>query len=156
MFHALLKFVHLLSVIVWVGGMIFAHFALRPAAAALEPPRRLALLNDVMGRFFRIVLAASCLSVVTGLWMIARAASQAAQAGGQFHMPAGWTVMAALGIAMLLIFGHIRFALYRRLSRAVAAQDWPAGAAAMGGIRRLVLLNLCLGVLAVAAVVLGS
>lgn len=151
MLYAVLKLVHLLSIIVWVGGMVFAHFALRPAVAALEPPRRLALMQDVLGRFFGLVLAASCLSVATGAWMI----GLAAQSGGQFHMPLGWATMGALGIVMLLIFGHIRFALYRRLSRAVAAQDWPAGAAALGGIRKLVLINLALGVLAVAAVVLG-
>jgi len=155
MLYAVLKLVHLLSIIVWVGGMVFAHFALRPAVVALEPPRRLALMHDVLGRFFGLVLAASCLAVATGAWMIGLAARLAAQSGGQFHMPPGWASMGALGVVMLLIFGHIRFALYRRLSRAVAAQDWPAGAAALGGIRKLVLLNLALGVLAVAAVVLG-
>ncbi|VFR74734.1 putative exported protein [plant metagenome] len=154
MLYALLKLVHLLSVIIWIGGMVFAHFALRPAVASLAPPTRLPLMHDVLGRFFSVVLWASCLSVVTGVVMMGQAARQIVQAGGQFQMPLGWTVMATLGIVMLLIFGHIRFAMYRRLSRAVAAQDWPAGAAALGGIRKLVLLNLCLGVLAVAAVVL--
>lgn len=154
MLYAVLKLVHLLSIIAWVGGMIFAHFALRPAVAALPPPERLTLMHAALGRFFGIVLAAAALSLVTGLWMIGNVARQAAQSGGQFHMPLGWTVMAALGIVMVLVFGHIRYALYRRLARAVAAQQWPAAGDALASIRKLVLLNLCLGVLAVAAVVL--
>ena len=32
MSYALLKLVHLLAVILWVGGMLFAHCFLRPAA----------------------------------------------------------------------------------------------------------------------------
>ena len=35
---------HVLSVVVWVGGMFFAYMFLRPVAAAeLEPPQRLDL-----------------------------------------------------------------------------------------------------------------
>ena len=32
MLYNALKLVHVLSIIVWVGGMVFAHFFLRPAA----------------------------------------------------------------------------------------------------------------------------
>ena len=40
MFYAILKTIHLLSIIVWIGGMVFAHFFLRPAVAMLSaaPP----------------------------------------------------------------------------------------------------------------------
>jgi uncharacterized membrane protein len=47
---------------------------------------------------------------------------------------------------MVAIFMHIRFALYKRLSHAVTASDWPAGAAALGQIRLWVSVNLGLGV----------
>ena len=53
--HHLLLFVHLAGVIVWVGGMSFAHFCLRPAALALPPAQRLALWSGVFGRFFPLV-----------------------------------------------------------------------------------------------------
>ena len=39
MFYSVLKFIHVIAVILWVGGMLFAHCFLRPAAAQLEPPR---------------------------------------------------------------------------------------------------------------------
>ena len=71
------------------------------------------------------------------------------QSGGHFEMPLAWTVMAVLGVAMVAIFLHIRFALYKRLGRAVAASDWSAGAAALGRVRTWVSVNLGLGVVIV-------
>ena len=40
MIFAALKLAHVLAVVVWIGGMVFAHFFLRPAALKLEPPQR--------------------------------------------------------------------------------------------------------------------
>jgi len=142
---AVLKTVHLLSIIVWIGGMVFAHFFLRPAVAQLEPPLRLRLMHDVLGRFFRAVLVVSLLAVASGVWMLGRVAKQVVQSGGHFSMPWAWTVMAVLGVAMLIVFLYIRFNLYSRLARAVAATDWPAGGAAMSRIRLWVAVNLGLG-----------
>ncbi len=155
MFYALLKTIHLLSLMVWIGGMAFAHFFLRPAVAKLEAPERIRLMHDVLGRFFNAVLGAVGLILLSGLWMIGRVAKQAVQSGGNFAMPLEWTVMAALGIVMMLIFGHIRFALYKRLSRAVTAAAWPAGGAALASIRLWVSINLSLGVVIVAITLLG-
>jgi uncharacterized membrane protein len=145
MLFATLKTLHVLSIIVWVGGMVFAHFFLRPAAAQLEPPLRLRFLHDVLGRFFQAVLVAALLTLASGVWMLGRVAKQAVQAGGHFEMPLAWTLMAVLGVAMVAIFLHIRFVLFKRLGRAVAASDWPAGGAAMAKIRQWVLVNLGLG-----------
>lgn len=146
MIYATLKLVHLLAIVVWIGGMVFAHFFLRPAALALEPPQRLRLMHDVLGRFFKVVLIAAVLVLASGLWMIGRVAKESVQAGQGFNMPLSWTIMAALGIVMIAIFGHIRFALYKRLSRTVAAGNWSAGAAALASIRTWVAINLSIGV----------
>jgi uncharacterized membrane protein len=145
MLYASLKTLHVLSVIVWVGGMVFVQFFLRPAVARLEPPMRLQLMHDVLGRFFQAVLAASLLTLISGVWMLGRVARQMVQSGAGFEMPLAWTVMAVLGIAMVAIFMHIRFALYKRLARAVSAYDWAAGGAALTTIRRWVAINLGLG-----------
>ena len=155
--YSLLKTVHVLAIVLWVGGMLFTHFFLRPAVQALEPPQRLRLMHDVLGRFFGAVLWAALLALASGLWMIGRVAAQAvqtAQAGGRFGMPISWTVMAGLGVLMIAIFGHLRFALYERLTRAVVACEWPAAAAAMAQIRRWVSVNLALGVIVIAVVLL--
>lgn len=147
MIYATLKTVHVLSIILWIGGMVFAHFFLRPAVAQLDAPMRLRLMHDVLGRFFQAVLVASLLTLASGVWMLGRVAKQVVQAGGNFEMPLAWTVMAVLGVAMVAIFMHIRFALFRRLGRAVAASDGVAGGAALAQIRTWVSINLGLGVL---------
>lgn len=154
MLYNALLLAHLLSVIVWVGGMAFAHCFLRPAAQALPPPQRLALMHGVLQRFLAAVSVAVVVVLASGLWMIGRVARQAVQSGGTFAMPLDWTVMATLGLVMIAIFGYIRLALFPRLQRAVAASDWPTGGQAMAGIRRWVGVNLALGVAIVVITVL--
>ncbi|HQY38318.1 MAG TPA: CopD family protein [Giesbergeria sp.] len=154
MMYATLKLIHLLSIVVWIGGMVFAHFFLRPAVQTLEPPVRLALMCNVLQRFFAAVQVAVVLTLVTGLWMIGRVAREAVQLGGPFSMPLSWTVMATLGLAMMAIFGHLRFAPFKRLQRAIAAENWAAGAQALAVIRTGVSVNLVLGVAIIAVTVL--
>ena len=51
--YTTLLFIHLLGVVVWVGGMFVLLFAVRPVAAAqLPPPQRVPLLATALGRFF--------------------------------------------------------------------------------------------------------
>ena len=76
MIYASLKTLHVLAIVVWIGGMVFAHFFLRPALAQLEPPVRLRLMHEVLGRFFKAVLVASLLTLVSGVWMLGRVAKQ--------------------------------------------------------------------------------
>lgn len=154
MLYALLKLSHLLAAIVWIGGMVFAHFFLRPAALALDPPVRLPLMQAVLQRFFRAVAVAAAVMVASGLWMVGRTAKTVVQAGGSFAMPLSWTLMATLGLVMIAIFGHIRWALYPRLRAATQAADWPAGGRALASIRTWVGVNLALGTATVAVAVL--
>ena len=156
MIYAALKLAHVLAIIVWIGGMVFAHFFLRPATLSLEPPQRLRLMHDALGRFFRAVLVAAVVVLASGLWMIGRVAKESVQAGLGFNMPLDWTIMAALGILMIAIFGHIRFSLFKRLGKAVAASDWAAGGAALASIRTWVSINLAIGVSIVAITLLMS
>lgn len=139
-------FLHLAGVTVWVGGMFFAHFALRPAAeAVLEPPLRLALMQATLARFFLAVTVSVVAVLVSGLALFVRV--PIAQA------PPGWHAMLALGVVMALVFAYIRLALFARLRRSVAASAWPAAAQSLRGIRQLVAFNLALGTLAIVAAV---
>lgn len=152
MIYAILKTLHLLSIILWVGGMAFVLFFLRPALGKLQPPDRVTLMRDVLRRFFGAVSAAIIVVLVSGLWMMGEFASGAAGSG--VRMPMSWMVMATLGLLMMGIFGHIRFVLFKRLQRAVAGSDWPAGGAALGSIRVWVLANLFIGLLIIVVLML--
>jgi uncharacterized membrane protein len=154
MLYNFLKLIHVLSIIVWIGGMIYTLFFLRPSLATLAPPERVKLMHEVLGRFFTSVLVLSTVAVFTGLLMVGRVAKQMSQAGGDFSWPMPWIIMTALGVLMYLIFAHIRFALYKRVRRAVAASDWTAGGKALGQIRMWVGVNLGLGLAIIVAVYL--
>lgn len=156
MLYISLKTLHLLAVIIWIGGMVFVQFFLRPALATLAAPDRVRLMHAVVARFFAAVLWLALLVVGSGGWMIGRTARQMTQSGVKFNMPLEWTVMAALGVLMLLIFGYLKFVLYPRLTRAVVALDWPAGAGALARIRTWVMVNLILGVVIVLITLLGG
>jgi uncharacterized membrane protein len=143
------RFLHVIGVVIWVGGMFFAYMTLRPAAAVLlEPPQRLPLWQATLSRFFTWVWIAVGLIVVSSAWMLVAL-------GGMRSVGVYVHIMLAIGVVMMLIFAHVFFAPYRRLTRAVQAKDWPAGGAALAQIRKLVGLNLILGLLTVAVAILG-
>jgi uncharacterized membrane protein len=139
----LVKFVHLAAAIVWMGGMGFMLFALRPAVGMLTPPQRLTLLAEVLSRFFRIVRIAVALLFFSGLAMILHS--------GLRQAPLGWHLMAGIGIVMFAIFGHLDAGPHRRLQQAVAQNDWPRAADEMRQIPKMVTINFALGWVAIAA-----
>jgi uncharacterized membrane protein len=135
---------HFLAAVIWVGGMFFAYMALRPVAAQLlEPPLRMPLLAQTFARFFPWVWVAIVVLPASGYWIVLAVFEG-------FHN-AGWHVhaMQLLGWAMILIFLHVYFAPFRRLKRAVAAGDWAESGKQLGQIRRLVGINLILGLITV-------
>ncbi|SDM29774.1 Uncharacterized membrane protein [Modicisalibacter muralis] len=135
---------HLLAAVIWVGGMFFAYMALRPVAGSLlEPPLRLALWAQVFKRFFPWVWAAVVVLLASGFWMVFAGLGGMANVGVHVHL------MLALGIVMMLLFGHLYFGPFRRLEQAVASEAWPDGAANLNKIRQLVAVNLGLGLLVV-------
>jgi len=112
------------------------------------------LMQQVLQRFFTIVSVAVLVILGSGLWMIGRVAKQSVQAGAGFSMPLDWTVMTVVGLLMMALYGHIRFVLFKRLSRAVSAQQWSQAASAQGALRTWVGVNLALGLALVVVVYL--
>jgi len=139
----LIKFAHLASAIVWMGGMAFMLYALRPAISMLTPPQRLTLMADVLRRFFAIVRVAIAVLAVTGLSMILHI--------GMSRAPLGWHLMMGIGLLMFAVFGHLDAGPHRRLQRAVADADWPTAGAQMKRIPLLATINFVLGWIAIAA-----
>ncbi|HEX2828561.1 MAG TPA: CopD family protein [Burkholderiales bacterium] len=141
-------FLHILSAVVWVGGMFVAYMAVRPAAGEVltEPPLRLKLWTAIFTRFFKWVWVAVALILGSGFYMM----------GQMGAMPGHIMVMATIGVAMSAIFMHVYFAPFGRLKRAVAAEDWKTGGAALNQIRMLIAVNLILGLVNVAVAVLGA
>ena len=155
MTYLLFKLIHLLSLYVWVGGMIFVHYFLRKPVATLPADQRFPLVHHVLYRFFNAVSVSVILVLLTGLWMIGRTAKQMSRAGIQFEAPWSWTAMAVLGLIMIAIFLYVRLGPYRKLGRALRRTDWALAAHALGTIRQWVLVNMVLGIVVTAIAVLG-
>ena len=140
-------FLHVLSDVVWIGGMFLAYMAVRPAVVEVleAPPLRLKLWHAIFRRFFPYVWAAVALLLGTGFLML----------GSMPTVPMYVIAMALIGIVMSAIFVYIYFVPFGALRRAVASEDWKAGGAALGTIRMLVGTNLILGLINIAVAVLG-
>jgi uncharacterized membrane protein len=147
------KLLHLIAGTVWLGGMTFMLFALRPAAlASLDAQPRAILMGQVWKRFYAVVLVAIVLLFTTGTHLYTATFRAAKMATGQGSVPLGWNVMLVFGLAMMLIFGHIYFASFKKYKRAVAAGEWPIAAKAAGLIHTMTLISFTLGWLSIVAV----
>ncbi|KTB83920.1 CopD family protein [Pseudomonas syringae] len=136
---------HVLAALIWVGGMFFAWMVLRPAViAALEGPARLKVWVQVFPRFFRWVWAAIVILPITGIGMIQLNFT------GFETAPRYVQIMMGLYVVMVALFLRIHSLQLPELRRAVEAEQWAQGAAALSHIRRLVAINLIIGLAVVA------
>jgi uncharacterized membrane protein len=132
--------VHVLSAVIWVGGMFFAIIVLRPASGPLDPPVRLAQWRRVFSRFFPWVFAAIALLLVSGFMLFL----------GGYATGLHVQLMMTIGIVMMLVFFHLYFAPWKRFQAAVDAGENAAAAAQLNQIRVLVMVNLVLGLITAA------
>ncbi|MBM3502244.1 MAG: hypothetical protein FJX65_00060 [Alphaproteobacteria bacterium] len=141
---------HLLAVVVWVGGMFFAYVMVRPAAVtALEPPQRGALWQGIFERFFVYVWVAVIVLPATGYWMMFE------RMGGFAGAPLYVHLMQGLGLVMIALFLVLYFRAFPRFRAARAAKDLAAAGARLGDIRRTVGINTILGFVTIVVAALG-
>jgi uncharacterized membrane protein len=140
---ALLIAIHILAAVVWVGGMFFAYLVLRPAAGALESGARLQLWHRVFGRFFPWVWTSIILLLASGLGMIFLYFGGFASAGRYVH------VMVGIGTIMVLVFLYLFFAPWHRFAGAVDSGHLLEAAKHLGQIRKMVAVNLALGLITI-------
>lgn len=148
--NAIANVLHLLAAVIWIGGMFFAYLALRPAAAQLEPAQRLQLWTNTFKHFFPWVFASVIILLASGMWLIIF------YKAGFAGLPMPINIMMGLGIIMMLIFFHVYFAPYKRLKNAVQQADWEAGNRSLAQIRKLIGINLLIGLTIIIVVGLGS
>ena len=149
MSYAIPLFIHLLCAAFWVGGMATMHFAVRPSAVAtLEPPLRLRMMAATLRRFFVGVDASVTLLFVTGVAMILSAGGFR---GLHWHIEA----MMSIAIVMAAIYVYIRASVFKAMRRAVEESAWPVAAARLNTVRKLVMVNLVLGVIVFGVATIG-
>jgi len=144
MLHALLVALHVLAAVIWVGGMFFAYVTVRPAMGGLEPPDPVKMWGRIFQRFFSWVWVAVVVLFVTGYGMLL------GPLGGMAGQPLYLHLMQGVGLIMMALFAHLYFAPWKRLKAALDAEDYPKAAKQIPQIRRIVAINLCLGLANVA------
>jgi uncharacterized membrane protein len=137
--YVVLKVLHLLFAVLWVGGMFFAYFVLRPSLVAIDPPQRMLLHTRVFRRFFMLVWHAMPIMLITGFGMLFLI-------GGMNQVP--WPIhgMAALGVIMSAVFLAIVFGPYRKFRRTT---DRTRMTSSLDSIRKLIAVNLLLGLVTI-------
>ena len=134
---------HVLAAVVWVGGIFFAYMVLRHASGPLESAARITLWYRTFRRFFPWVWASITLLLLSGYGMLFLYFGGFAGAGLHIH------IMQGTGIVMILLFLHLFFAPWRRFGHAVEMKAYPEAAKELDQIRRVVAINLVLGLLTV-------
>jgi uncharacterized membrane protein len=136
---------HVLCAVIWVGGMFFAYVVLRPSMSVLEPIQRIALHTQIYRRFFLVVWHAMPLILLSGFVVLF-----GFYGGMEF---VGWNVhlMMLLGLIMSAVFLLIFFGPYARFRRTT---DRTVAAASIDRIRKLIGINLVLGIVTVVVALL--
>lgn len=136
--------VHLLSAVIWVGGMFYAVLILRPGLAVLDAGPRLQFHLVTLKKFFFYVWHVMPLMILTGWAMVFLVY------GGFAVLPWSINVMQGLGILMALVFLYVFFGPWQRLRRAIRP-----GPELVPRIRSLIITNLVLGIITVIVGALG-
>ena len=113
---------------------------LRPSLAVLEPPQRLALHGQVFKRFFLIVWHAMPLVLLSGYFMLFTVYGGFAGASPYIH------IMHLTGLIMAAVFIWIFVSPWKRFRTDPSSRPEAANA-----IRKLILVNLVLGLLTIIA-----
>jgi uncharacterized membrane protein len=140
---------HLLAVIVWIGGMFFGFAAVRPTLKGMDTLAAARLWAGLLGRFLPWVWGAIVVILATGVYMVFNSFD------GFGQLPWFVQFMMGVGLIMMALTGHVSFAPFKRLKRAVAGNDEALAAKAMRQIRLIMAVNLVLGI-AVVIVIMGG
>ena len=135
---------HLAAMAVWVGGLAFTLFIIRPSLTLLDPTPRMNVQLQVLRRFFRLVWHVMPISILTGWAMVL------GEEGGFAHAPWYVNTMQVLGILMAAVFAYIVFGPFRRLRRAIRPS-----VAMLDNVRGFVITDLALGIATVTVACLG-
>jgi uncharacterized membrane protein len=102
-----MRALHVLGVVVWVGGLFFVILIMRPALSDLDPPQRVDVYRAAFHRFLRLIWVVMPGVLLTGyILMFGRD-------GGFTDGPWNLHLMHMLGLGMAVIFLTIWFGPYQ-------------------------------------------
>ena len=153
----LIVFLHVISAVVWVGGMIGMRFAAHQSFAELDAPLRLARASHALKRLFIIVTPAVVLLIITAVIMAVGLGFRIAAVGPDgsvldadaFFIYNIVHVKEAIWMVMAMNLGLMAW-FRSKAAKAIIAEDFPTAKAKLGLIGKyMVPLNITLGVIAI-------
>ena len=138
---AIILALHLVSAVIWVGGMFFAYMVLRPAMGSLESPQPLLLWRQVFPRFFTWVWITMIWLVGSGYWMLFAIYGGFKGASPLLH------VMNGLGLIMVVLFVWLYLRRWPAFRDAVDVGDMETATTMLGKIRHIIAVNLVFGLI---------
>lgn len=142
-FWSLVLTLHLVSIIMWIGGGAYAAVVLRPSLNLLDQTQRNSVHLQTMARFFKGLTHAIPTTLITGWLLILHE-------GGFANAPWTTNAMQLLGLIMAVLFARMYMGTYQKLRRAIRPQ-----ASGFDSVRKQVLIIVALGILAVLSACLG-
>jgi uncharacterized membrane protein len=135
-------FIHILSAIIWVGGMIAIRLAVKPSLVNIQDDNiRIARVLEIMKRFFSIVTFFIFLLIVTAVVFII--GLDLKNAGSIYKVvifkEAIWTIM--VGIFIMI------YASRNKAERLFVSGDIAGAKGKIGFIEKMILVNIILGLI---------
>ena len=143
-YKVVIVFLHVISAVVWVGGMVAMRYAAHPSFMEIESPqKRLERISDALKRLFYIVAPFVLVLLVTAIFMIKGYSISASEYKLFAYAKEGiWTIM----------FLNLAFMIIRRnkAEKALVNGDFVLAKNQLGLIGKfMVPLNIALGVVAI-------
>jgi len=156
-YTSLIVFLHVLSAVVWVGGMIAMRFAAHNAFMELEPPVRLARTAQALGRLFAIVTPFVMILIITAVlmavgWGFRAAAVDAAGNVIDENAYYVYNLVHVKEVIWMLMALNLGAMIWRRnkAQKRIDAGDFAAAKPLLGMIGKyMVPVNILLGIIAI-------
>jgi len=133
---------HIVSAVIWVGGMFFAHVILRPSLMDVDTAVRLSIWKKVFKKFFYWVWISVFTILITGYGIVFLIYGGLSGIQGRMHI----YIMLAAGTVMSFIYFYIYFVPFQKFLAALSSHNNQIAAYQQGIMRKLVFFNLLLGI----------
>jgi uncharacterized membrane protein len=133
---------HILAIIVFLGGLFFASVVFQPLARGLDSETASSLWQQMLSRFFAWGWVSLLLILATGISMVFL------KFGGYSGTPMIHRGNMAIGIPAIALFGYVFFGPWRQYRRTTLRRDWTAAQTALTRVQVVMRVILVLGLIA--------
>jgi putative copper export protein len=116
---ALIRWVHLLAAVTWVGGMIFLLFVAFPALTHRKEQQRMSVITHTFARFLKLIWVSVGLLILSGIWNLYGRLHSPAIASLSVYYFGAFLIKFLLFLGMLSMAGKLHFAIIPRLQEVV-------------------------------------